>query len=127
LAFFETMANPHFVATTAANLAEASYELGDYEAAQRYAYLVLDQEEPYAYPYAHYTLGLLRRAAGALTAAEEHLLESARFAQRSEDQYMEAYARRALGELYREMGRHAESTAAHVQATALATRLGITV
>ncbi len=125
LHFFEEMGNAHFVATTAANLAEASYELGDFAAAQRYAHLVLNQEEPYAYPYANYTLGLIRRAEGESAVAEQHLLESARFAAQSQDFYMEAYARRALGELYQAAQQDEQAEHSLTAALQIFARLGI--
>lgn len=126
LRFFEEMGNAHFVATTACNLAEASYELGNFTDAQYYASLALDQEEPYAYPYAHYTLGLTRQAQGDVATAEQHLLESRRFAAQSQDVYMEAFAHRALGTLYRA---EQQASAAHrcfAAALALFERLEIT-
>jgi hypothetical protein len=126
LRFFEQMGNVHFTAATAANLAEASYALGDFAAAQQYAYLVLDQEEPYAYPYAHYTLGLIRRAESAGAVAAQHLLESIRFAEQSQDFYMAAYAHRALGELHREEQRNAEAERSFTAALQLFEQLGIT-
>ena len=125
LRFFKQIENSHFVATTAATMAEAYYELGDDANATEMAYQVLDQEEPYAFPYAHYTLGLVQLRAGDLPVAQAHLSEAALFAQQSEDPFIEAYARRALGRVYIEREMIEEATEALHRALNLFQSLGI--
>ena len=125
LRFFRQIENSHFVATTAATLAEAYYELGDFANATEHAYEVLEQEEPYAYPYAHYTLGLVRMSEENLPFAQQHLSESAHFAQQNEDPFIEAYAKRRLGCVYRQRHMFIEAEDSMQDALRLFHQLGI--
>lgn len=104
LPFFEQAKIPYYVGVTAANLAEAYFETGNLEKAEFYARKTLAQEETHAYPYALYTLGLVRRAQGALPEAESFLRQAQASAADNSDGYMEAYALRLLGELLLEQG-----------------------
>jgi hypothetical protein len=97
-AFFAAVRDPYFAAVTAANLAEASYELGDHDGAARYATEVLDLGDRFAAPYARFTLGQIDLARGAPPAAVANFTESMRMAQQNDDPYMVAFAQRALGE-----------------------------
>ncbi len=98
--FFVAVHDPYFAAVTAANLAEASYELGDLDNATRYAGEVLELGDRFAAPYAHFTLGQIDMARQNPAAAITHFTESMQIAQRNDDPYMVAYAQRALGQAY---------------------------
>lgn len=99
--FFVAVRDPYFAAVTAANLAEASYELGDFDNATRYATEVLELGDRFAAPYAHFTLGQIDLAQQNPVAAITHFTESMQIAQRNDDPYMVAYAQRSLGQAYR--------------------------
>ncbi|MCB0061147.1 MAG: hypothetical protein KDE19_03495 [Caldilineaceae bacterium] len=127
IVFFRRVNNTHFIAATAANLAEAYLKLDMVEQAEAHAHEALGLEEPYIYSHAHYTLGLIRRAQQDLDGAEEHLLEAARFAEQNGDRYLEAHARHALAVLYREQERHTDHQTARQCAQKLAEELTITL
>lgn len=109
LVFFRRIDNKHFIATTGATAAEAYFELEDDVTAEALAFEVLDQEEPYAYAYAHHTLGLIAIRQEDFGLGEQHLQESVRYAVRSDDQFMEAFAQRALGQLFAKLNRAASA------------------
>jgi tetratricopeptide (TPR) repeat protein len=98
--FFQAVRDPYFAAATGANLAEASFELGDYESATRYAREVLALGDRHAAPYACYTLGQIAMACQDTAGAVEWFGDSMRRAQLNDDPYMVAYAQRSLGEAY---------------------------
>ena len=100
LPFFQKIQDPHRFATTAHNLSEAYFELGNFDQAERYANAVLEQEDRFTYPYAHYTLGQIKRKQQAWVAAEVHFIESVNQAQINRDLFLEAYAQRGIGCLY---------------------------
>ncbi len=98
--FFVAMRDPYFAAVTAANLAEASYELGDLDNAVRYANEVLELGNRFAAPYARFTLGQIDLARHNPAGAMAHFSEAIQIAGQNDDPYMVAYARRALGQAY---------------------------
>jgi tetratricopeptide (TPR) repeat protein len=98
--FFEAMGNPFRTAQNASNLAEAHAELGNLDQAQRFAELVLQQEEPHSHPYALYTLGTVYKLRGDWAQSERHYLQSRQIAEMNDDAYLLAFAWRALGETY---------------------------
>jgi tetratricopeptide (TPR) repeat protein len=110
LPFFERIKEPYGMSTTAANLAEAYYELGELELAEKYAYYVMQQEEPHTMPYALFTLGMVRRKQKRLKDAAAVLQSGAELAHKNGDRYLLAYTRRALGEVHCEQG---DAEAAH--------------
>lgn len=97
-AFFQAVRDPYFSAVTAANLAEASFGIGDLEQATTYARAVLESGDTFAAPYANYTLGQVALRRGQISAAGERFRESMQQAIRNDDPYMAAYAQRSLGE-----------------------------
>lgn len=103
------VAFPLLAATTAANLAEAYFELGDLEKAQLYAQEVLNLEERHPYPYALFTLGRIKGQQAAWREAEFHFIESMRIGQANEDRFIAAYAQRELGVLYQRLDEQAEA------------------
>ncbi len=123
--FFRRVGDPHWTAVNAANLAEAYFELGKLGQAEQYALEVLDIEERWAYPYAHFTLGQVRRSQANRDAAEAHFRESLEMAQRNEDVFMEAYARRALGNVQVEGGQVEAGRGQIDEALAIFRRLSI--
>jgi tetratricopeptide (TPR) repeat protein len=125
LPFFEGAMMPFWAAATAATLAEAYFETGQPDKAEYYAGKVLKLEEPQSHPYALYTLGLVRRAAGRFGEAEQFFAEARQSAQANDDKYMAAYAWRALGEVLCEQEEMARGQQAISQALRLFEELGM--
>ncbi|HMQ34501.1 MAG TPA: hypothetical protein PKD53_27440 [Chloroflexaceae bacterium] len=113
-AFFVAVRDPLYASGTAANLAEASFNLGDLEAAGRYASEVVAMEQPFTVPYGRYTLGQVELTRGNLVAAAAHFSASMEHARQNDDLYMAAYAQRALGEAHLLAG-DARSADEHIQ------------
>jgi tetratricopeptide (TPR) repeat protein len=103
-AFFVAIRDPYFAGAAGANLAEASFELGDLEQAERYANEVLALGHPHSTPYVCFTLGQVAMTRRDLQAAIRQFGESAAYAQQNDDPFMVAYAERALGLAYRAAG-----------------------
>lgn len=103
-AFFLSVRDPYYAAGTAANLAEASCQLGNLAEAERYANEVLALDQPFTIPYAHFTLGEIALKRGDLQEAITNFAASTEGAKRNEDPYMAAFAQRSLGEAYRAAG-----------------------
>lgn len=114
-AFFVDVRDPYYAAVTGANLAEASFELGELDTALRYATEVLGFGNRFAAPYAHFTLGQIGMARSDLPAAVSHFTTSIQMAQQNDDPYMVAYARRALGQAHLALS---DTTAAEEHLTA---------
>ncbi len=125
LPFFERIKEPYGMSTTAANLAEAYYELGELELAEKYAYYVLQHEEPHTMPYALFTLGMVRRKQKRLPDAAAVLQSGAELAQQNGDRYLYAYTQRALGEVRSEQGDADEAQCLWREAFALFEVLGL--
>ena len=125
LPFFRTTAQPYWVASTASNVAEAYYELGDWESAIRYAQEVLSQEEPKLFPYALHTLGLVALAREELDQASAYFQEVVALAHKSEDYFIEGYGWRNLGKIYKQQGEVDLANGAFGQSLQLFRRLGI--
>jgi tetratricopeptide (TPR) repeat protein len=99
-AFFTAVRDPYFAGYTGNNLAEASFELGDLDAAARYAGEILSLGHRSTVPYARFTLGQIDLAHGNVTSAIDNFTDSLQIAQSNDDPYLVAYAERALGEAY---------------------------
>lgn len=99
LPFFERAKIPYYASVTTANLAESYYEIGDLAQAEYYVHKTLSLEETHAYPYALYTLGLVKRAQKRYAEAEKALQQAQMVAADNADSYMEAYAWRLLAEV----------------------------
>ena len=125
LPFFRTTAQPYWVASTASNVAEAYYELGDWESAIRCAQEVLSQEEPKLFPYALHTLGLVALAREELDQASAYFQEVVASAHKSEDYFIEGYGWRNLGKIYKQQGEVDLANGAFGQSLQLFRRLGI--
>ncbi len=123
-AFFRHVGDPYFAAAAAANLAEASFELGDMERAAHYAGEVIALGDRHAAPYARFTLGQIALARQSAEAVEQ-LGESMRLAHANDDSYMVAYAQRALGQAMHSGGDHGGAREQLAGALALFTQLGI--
>jgi tetratricopeptide (TPR) repeat protein len=104
LPFFEQAQIPYYAGVISSNMAESYYEIGDLAQAEFYAQKTLSLEETHPYPYALYTLGLVRRAQKDYAAAEQFLRQSQEAAASNADGFMEAYALRLLGEVMVEQG-----------------------
>ena len=126
LEIFEKISNSYMIATTACNLAESYFEVGDLQNARKYAKYVLEQEEPHAYPYGLFTLGLVARAEKRFANAEQVFSQCAQIAQQNEDKYMVAYAKRALGEIYFEQKKAEEGKRTVQEALRLFEQMGMT-
>jgi tetratricopeptide (TPR) repeat protein len=109
--FLKAARDELYIASTAINLAEAAFEMGDLAMALQYAYEALDAEDDYVYLYAHFELGRIKQAQGDLAVAEAHLAESLRFARQYEDKNRIAYALRELGRCHSAMNRASEAEA----------------
>lgn len=125
LPFFERAKIPYFASVTTANLAESYFATGNLERAELYAHKTLAMEEPNSYPYALYTLGLVRRAQGNLADAELHLRQAQEVAAANADAFMEAYALRLLGEVLADQSRQPEAVQVWQQSLRLFERLNI--
>lgn len=100
LTFFQAMGDSFWLALNASNLAEAATELGELVDAERYAQLVLEQEQPHSHPYALFTLGRVRAQQAQLTEAELYLRQARQVAEMNGDRYLLAYVWEALGQIY---------------------------
>jgi tetratricopeptide (TPR) repeat protein len=98
--FFRAIRDPYYAAGAGANLAEASFELGDLDGAARYAAEVIELGNRHAAPYARFTLGQIDLARDAPQAAMANFAESMQLAQQNDDPFMVAYAQRALGQAH---------------------------
>jgi tetratricopeptide (TPR) repeat protein len=125
LAFCKRMNAPYWMAMNAANLAEAHFELGEIEAAERYALQVIEHEEVDSYPYALYTLGSVRRVQQRPDEAIHFYQQSARIAEQNEDRFLLAYAQRGVGQVHADQRATAPALVALQQARALFEQLGI--
>jgi tetratricopeptide (TPR) repeat protein len=103
-AFFVAARDPYFAGAAGANLAEASFELGRLDDAERYATETLGLGERHAAPYARFTLGQVALARNDPSRAVEQFQISTELAQQNNDPFMVAYAERALGQALRAAG-----------------------
>ena len=89
-------------AALGATLAEAYFEVGDFDNAQRYAQQVLeDLEDRHAYPYVLYTLGRIKKQhRDTWHAAQRDLEDARRIAKDNRDPFILAYLHQELGQLY---------------------------
>ncbi|GIK54759.1 MAG: AAA family ATPase [Chloroflexi bacterium] len=125
LPFFERAKIPYYTSLTTANLAESYYAVGNLERAELYAHKTLALEEPNSYPYALYTLGLVRRAQHNLPDAEVYLQQAQQVAANNLDSFMEAHALRLWGELLAEKGERETAVQTITQALRQFERLNI--
>lgn len=125
LTFFTAMGNSVRIAQNASNLAEAHAELGNLDAAEEVAGIVLRQEEPQSHPYALYTLGSVYRRRGDWQEAGRFYEQSRRIAETNDDSYLAAFAWRALGEVARAQGDEPRAQTAFGQALELFEQLEI--
>ncbi|HRW04950.1 MAG TPA: tetratricopeptide repeat protein [Caldilineaceae bacterium] len=125
LAFCERMNAPYWMAMNAANLAEAHFELGALEPAERYALQVIEHEEVDSYPYALFTLGSIRRAQTRYDDAVQLYRQSCQIAERNEDRFLLAYIQRALGGMYADCDEMEAAAEQYQRAIALFQQLGI--
>jgi len=125
LAYFERARLDYWASMTASNMAEAHYGLGQYELAEQRAQQVLALEEAHSYPYAMYTMGLVKRAQGDLAQSAVWLEQCQQMARQNNDPYLEAYAWRALGETLAAQTAGDLARAAYEKALALFEEMGI--
>ena len=104
LPFFEQAQIPYYAGAISSTMAESYYEIGDLEKAEFYAHKTLSLEETHSYPYALYTLGLVRRKQKKLNEAEQYLRQSQEIAAANSDSFMEAYALQLLGGVLADQG-----------------------
>lgn len=107
--FFKSIQSPFMMSVAAANLAEAYFELGDWQQAEYFAQEVLAQEEPQSYAYGLLTLGRLHGERANWAAAAAHFREIVRLTEANGDAFMGAYAQRELGVVYQATGCMAEA------------------
>ncbi len=80
---------------------------------------------PHSYPYALYTMGLIKRGKGDLVDSAVWLEQAQKVAQQNHDPYLEAYVWRALGETWAANQQPEEARGAYAQASTLFTEMGI--
>jgi tetratricopeptide (TPR) repeat protein len=124
-AFFQMVRDPYFAAATGANLAEASFELGDLAGAARYATEVLALDHRFTTPYAQFTLGQIDMARQSYGGAIGNFTASMQIAQQNNDPYLVAYAQRALGQAYLALSALGSAEQHMAGALALFRQLGI--
>jgi tetratricopeptide (TPR) repeat protein len=126
VSFFADAQNPYMEAAAASTLAEAYYEMGDFDKATQTAQRVLFLEETYTQPYAHFTLGLVAKAQNQLEEAEKQFRASQQIATDNEDHFLAAYAWRGLGETLLAMNNMEAGKTAVSQSITLFEKLGLT-
>jgi tetratricopeptide (TPR) repeat protein len=126
LRYFAQARLDYWASMTAANIAEAQYELHNYDQAEARAQQVLSYEEPHSYPYALYTMGLIKRGKGALVDSAVWLEQALKIAQQNQDTYLEAYVWRALGQTHAANQQPDAARQAYGRAITLFTDMGIT-
>jgi ATP/maltotriose-dependent transcriptional regulator MalT len=126
LRYFAQARLDYWASMTAANIAEAQYELGHLDQAEQRAQQVLSFEEPHSYPYALYTMGLIKRGKGALGDSAVWLEQALKIAQQNQDTYLEAYVWRALGQTHAANQQPDAARQAYGRAITLFTDMGIT-
>lgn len=124
-AFFVAVHDPYFAGAAGANLAEASFELGDLDGAANYANEVLALGHRHAMPYAYFTLGQIAMARSDPAGAIEQFQQSMQLAQQNDDPYMVAYAQRSLGQAYQAAANHEAGQQQLHAALAIFRQLGI--
>ena len=125
LAFFQAIKHSRLIASTASSVAEAFFELNQLDKATRYAELVLAQEESQFTPYALFTLGEIKHAQSQTAEARAMLEEAMRIAQSNQDQYIEAYVRRKLGQVLLSQGEDIKGQKYLKQARELFQKMGM--
>jgi tetratricopeptide (TPR) repeat protein len=125
LRFFERAKLDYWASMTAANIAEAQYELQNYDLAEQRARQVLALEEVHSYPYALYTMGLIMRARGNLADTAVWLDQALKVAQQNQDAYLEAYVWQALGQTHAAKQQPEMAQQAYSNALTGFTRMGL--
>ncbi|MEZ4733455.1 MAG: hypothetical protein R3E79_40685 [Caldilineaceae bacterium] len=100
LGWFTQLGEEYGQAVTWELLAEIYLGLGKLTEAEQYAKRVMEQEHTMTLPDGLRTLGEVRLRQGKLTEAEQLIRQSLRIAQSNQNRIFEAYALRALSELY---------------------------
>ncbi|HEU4328109.1 MAG TPA: tetratricopeptide repeat protein [Roseiflexaceae bacterium] len=125
LVLFDQLGQPYGRAVAAQNQAEAHLALGQLDAAEQAARMVLGEEEPSTMPDGLRVLGEVALARGQLSAAEELVDQSRRLAEQNQDPYLAAYAWRALGQVRRSQRRPDAAGEAFAAAITLFGELGL--
>lgn len=97
---FERFEQPYGLATAAQALAEAHLGLNQLKQAEVFARKVIQLEEVSILPDGLRTLGEIKLAQGNLIEGETFIQQSLTLSQQNKDDYLEAYAWRALGQVY---------------------------
>ncbi len=105
--------------------AECYLGLGNPQQALHYAQLVIDAEEIDLLPDAYRVRGEALTASGRLEDAEKTLQVAIRLAEQNEDDYLTAYAWRAIATLYRQQGKAQAATEAQQNAIDLFRQMGL--
>ncbi len=125
LRYFQRAKLDYWTSIAAANIAEAQYELHNYDQAEERARQVLELEELHSYPYALYTMGLIKRAQEKVADSAVWLEQALRVAQQNQDTYLEAYVWQALGQTHAAAQQPEAAQQAYQSAIALFTEMGI--
>ncbi|MEM7798783.1 MAG: tetratricopeptide repeat protein [Chloroflexota bacterium] len=124
-AFYQSINYASGMATNEANLAEASFYVGELEDAVWYAEAGLRREEERVRPYCLYVLGHVARVEEEWARSEQLCLEAISAAEEIGDPWAEAPAYNALGETQRDAGRAEDARQSHTQALTIWERMRV--
>lgn len=125
LAFFHQINHAYWQAINEAYLAEAWFYQGDLAKAEQFAQAGLQREEVVVRPYCLTMLGHVRRAQRRFAEAERYCREAIASGDERQDLWTVGPAWLALGETYRDAGRHTEAQTAFQEGLRIYERLGI--
>lgn len=108
LRFFENIKHDLRIGYLNSNLAEAYFETGQLELAEKHALRAIQSENPRVQPYACYTLGLIRYAQSRTTESEHAFQTGIYAAQKTGDDYISAYLYQGYGRISCQDGRYDE-------------------
>lgn len=125
LRFFEMIKHDLRISYISSNLAEAYFEMGQLELAERYALHAIQSENMRVQPYACYTLGQIRYTQGRVMESEHVFQTGLRVAKQTGDDFITAYLYRAYGQSLCQETKHEESVEKFSRALNLFVQLGM--
>ncbi|MDM8519956.1 tetratricopeptide repeat protein [Anaerolineales bacterium HSG6] len=108
------------------NMSEAYFGLGRLDEAEQLAWQVIQAEEQEHLPDGLRVFGEVQFKRGNLSEARKYIQESINMAQQNQDQYLEAYGWRALGQVHQAAEKHHDAAQAFEQAVTLFEAIGVT-
>ncbi|MDM8529026.1 tetratricopeptide repeat protein [Anaerolineales bacterium HSG24] len=107
------------------NMSEACLGLGRLDEAEQLAWQVIQAEEQEHLPDGLRVFGEVQFKRGNLSEARKYIQESINMAQQNQDQYLEAYGWRALGQVHQAAEKHHDAAQAFERAVALFEAIGV--